>query len=349
MQVDYLEFPKAGSVQLKQTEIDESLAEGDLLLKTHLTLVSPGREISAFSGQRFAKAEQVTYPFQPGSVAVGEIANTGPAVKGLKPGDLVLATGRHASAMKLNVQRDTLFKLPEGIHKEDALFLILGILSIVPVRVAATEVGRRVAVVGLGLTGNITAQLFRSAGVDVTGIDVVEKRIQEAIAVGIPHTINMGQEDLKAKTDYLTEKAGFDIVVCDASNRDALAHCFEIAKDYGEVVLMTPLDGPAQFDASTHVYRRCVTLKGAHANYFGRDSATTQGWNISKHLNVLVEQLRDGKLKFRGLITHRMKPQAAATAYKGVLKSKEQYLGVVFQWEGGAKREGTKEEAPAKE
>ncbi len=358
MKVEYLEFPSAGTVQLKTTEIDELPNDTEVLVRTALSLVSPGRELSAYNGKQFAKVENVKYPFRPcpgrelsayngkqfakvedvkypfrpGSVTVGEVLKTGEKVSGLDAGDLVLTTTNHCSACMLDSKRHMIFKIPPNIHPEDALFFLLGIISIVPVRVAQTEVGRRVAVVGLGLTGNITAQLFAASGVEVTGVDATEKRVQEAIACGIGHTINASQEDIRAKRNFLTDEHGYDTVVCDASNHDALDTCFELARDRGEVILMTPIERHPEFDFSGHIYRRGISLKGAHPSLFRRKSDNGPGWDVSKYLNLLIKHVREGKLKFRRMITHRTQPSLANTAYKGLLNTKQEYLGVVFQW-----------------
>jgi hypothetical protein len=42
--------------------------------------------------------------------------------------------------------------------------------------------------------------------------------------------------------------------------------------------------------------------------------------------------LASGRLRLDGLITHRITPEQLGSAYEGLLKNKEAYLGVVLRW-----------------
>ena len=47
-----------------------------------------------------------------------------------------------------------------------------------------------------------------------------------------------------------------------------------------------------------------------------------------------VNQIADvnGRLNLTGLVTHTIRPEGLGTAYEGLLKKKEEYLGVVVNW-----------------
>ena len=42
--------------------------------------------------------------------------------------------------------------------------------------------------------------------------------------------------------------------------------------------------------------------------------------------------MASGRLSMSGLVTHRIKPAELGEAYEGLLKKKEDYLGVVMSW-----------------
>jgi threonine dehydrogenase-like Zn-dependent dehydrogenase len=46
----------------------------------------------------------------------------------------------------------------------------------------------------------------------------------------------------------------------------------------------------------------------------------------------LLTALNAGRLRLDGLITHRIEPEGLGEAYEGLLKKKEEYLGVVIRW-----------------
>jgi threonine dehydrogenase-like Zn-dependent dehydrogenase len=55
-------------------------------------------------------------------------------------------------------------------------------------------------------------------------------------------------------------------------------------------------------------------------------------WDIEKAQNWLLGAMRSGRLNLDGLITHRIGPEGLGAAYEGLLKRKEEYLGVVVRW-----------------
>ena len=60
--------------------------------------------------------------------------------------------------------------------------------------------------------------------------------------------------------------------------------------------------------------------------------ALAGAWDIDKAQNWLLAALASGRLSLAGLITHRIPPEELGTAYEGLLKRKEEYLGVVLRW-----------------
>jgi threonine dehydrogenase-like Zn-dependent dehydrogenase len=55
-------------------------------------------------------------------------------------------------------------------------------------------------------------------------------------------------------------------------------------------------------------------------------------WDINKAQTWLLAALNSGRLSLAGLITHRIRPEGLGEAYEGLLKKKEEYLGVVVSW-----------------
>jgi threonine dehydrogenase-like Zn-dependent dehydrogenase len=55
-------------------------------------------------------------------------------------------------------------------------------------------------------------------------------------------------------------------------------------------------------------------------------------WDIDKAQTWLLAMLANGRLNMAGLITHRIRPEQLGEAYEGLLKKKEEYLGVALRW-----------------
>ena len=70
------------------------------------------------------------------------------------------------------VGRNLVARMPEGVAYEHACFATLGSIAMNAVRTARIELGDVVAVIGLGLVGQLVAQLVRLQGGVVVGIDL---------------------------------------------------------------------------------------------------------------------------------------------------------------------------------
>ncbi len=55
-------------------------------------------------------------------------------------------------------------------------------------------------------------------------------------------------------------------------------------------------------------------------------------WDINKAQTWLLGELAANRLKLDGLVSHRITAKELGTAYEGLLKKKEEYLGVVVNW-----------------
>jgi threonine dehydrogenase-like Zn-dependent dehydrogenase len=55
-------------------------------------------------------------------------------------------------------------------------------------------------------------------------------------------------------------------------------------------------------------------------------------WDIDKAQHWLLAALTSGRLSLEGLITHRIASERVGAAYEGLMKDKEEYLGVVVRW-----------------
>ena len=55
-------------------------------------------------------------------------------------------------------------------------------------------------------------------------------------------------------------------------------------------------------------------------------------WDIDKAQNWLLGELAADRLSLDGLVTHRIAAKELGTAYEGLLKKKDEYLGVVVNW-----------------
>ena len=115
------------------------------------------------------------------------------------------------------VGRNLAARMPRGVACEHACFATLGSIAMNAVRTARIELGDVVAVIGLGLVGQLVAQLVRLQGGVVVGIDLNGKRVDMARGLGADHGI-AGASALEAVRG-LTNGRGVDCAIVAAASK----------------------------------------------------------------------------------------------------------------------------------
>jgi predicted dehydrogenase/threonine dehydrogenase-like Zn-dependent dehydrogenase len=210
-----LQSPKTGRLELAEVPAP-SVAPGQVLVRNHYSVVSPGTEKMAMDfarksllGKARSRPDLVrqvlrklrqegplpTYravmnrldaPQPLGYSCAGVVEAVGPGVGGFAPGDRVACAGagyaNHAEWVA--VPENLCARVPDGLPLEKAAYATLGAIALQGLRVAAPTLGEVAAVIGLGLVGQITVQLLRANGCRVYGIDLDETRIKQALDQG---------------------------------------------------------------------------------------------------------------------------------------------------------------------
>src|SRR5262249_52973305 len=99
-----------------------------------------------------------------GYSAAGEVVAVGEGITDLAAGDMVACAGAGQAnhADYVSVKRNLVCRIPTGCPVNVAASTTVGAIAMQGVRRAAPQLGERVAVLGLGLIGQITAQLLRA-------------------------------------------------------------------------------------------------------------------------------------------------------------------------------------------
>ena len=166
----------AGQVTTREEEVPE-LKHNQVLIKVYASLVSPGTEVGGIKNSRVnPKPEQKNRPF--GYANAGEVVRVAGDAKGIKPGMRVAAMGGsyalHASyaCAPLNL----VVPIPDSVSFAEAAYAHLGATSLQSVRRAEPQIGEYGLVLGLGIVGNIAAQLFQLSGARIIAWEALAKR-----------------------------------------------------------------------------------------------------------------------------------------------------------------------------
>jgi 2-desacetyl-2-hydroxyethyl bacteriochlorophyllide A dehydrogenase len=317
-------------------------ADNQVLVSAEVSAVSAGTELAVYTGThqwlKDPTLPEWKFPFRPGYSAAGTVVAVGSGVREWKPGDRVSYPGNHASAelLTLGHERGRLWKLPPYLDAEKAAVACIARYGLgASIRVGLT-LGRSVAVLGLGVIGQFALRCALAAGAHpVVGIDAVAMRREAARAAGADHVIDpTAGEPRQQLADYLRER-GAEVVIDATGVPDAVPAAMALACDGGQVVVVGSPRGKAK-DVNFYddLHRRYLEVTGAHGNMLFEPAHTrlAGAWDINKAQRWLLASLASGRLSLAGLLTHRIQPEGLGDAYEGLLKKKEEYLGVVVRW-----------------
>jgi 2-desacetyl-2-hydroxyethyl bacteriochlorophyllide A dehydrogenase len=317
-------------------------AANQILVECEASAISAGTELAVWTGtHQWLKDPNMPdwkFPFRPGYSAAGRVVAVGADVKGWQPGQRVSYPGNHATHELLTIghERGRLWKMPDNLASEKAALACISRYGLGGVLRAGLTLGRSVAVLGLGIIGQFALRSALGAGCHpVVGIDSVIMRRQAATAAGAAYVIDPSTADAKkALADFLGTR-GAEVVIDATGVPAAVPVAMSLACDAGQVVVVGSPRGLAQnVNFYDDLHRRYIEVSGAHGNMLFEPAHTrlAGSWDIYKAQNWLLAALASGRLSTEKLVTHTIMPEQIGDAYEGLLKKKEEYLGVVVRW-----------------
>lgn len=160
-------FTAPFAVEVREERV-APLADGEMLVKTAVSAISPGTEMLLYRGQMpsdvpldatIAALDGATqYPLKYGYAAVGQVVQTGRGVDTAWNGRFVFAFNPHESHF-VTTPTDVL-PLPDEMGAETAVFLPNMETAVSFVMDGNPVIGERVAVFGQGVVGLLTARLL---------------------------------------------------------------------------------------------------------------------------------------------------------------------------------------------
>jgi predicted dehydrogenase/threonine dehydrogenase-like Zn-dependent dehydrogenase len=155
-----------------------------------------------------------------GYSVAGEVIEVGSQVEGFRAGDRVACAGagiaNHAELVSVPV--NLAVAVPANLDLAAASTVTLGAIALQGVRRCQPTLGESIVVLGLGLLGQLTAQLLRTNGCRVIGVDVNPARIEMARQLGLEIGFDPAAGDWVAEVLRYTNGLGADAVIVTASS-----------------------------------------------------------------------------------------------------------------------------------
>ncbi len=261
-----------------------------------------------------------------GYSGVGIVAALGEAVEGLQIGQRV-ATGSAGHAEFQLVPAHLAVPVPDGVSDADAAFATVAAIALHGLRQAEVGPGSKIAIIGLGLVGQLTARLALASGCDVLGIDIQPMAADRLNAVGGTGLVEDGDATTAAVLAR-THGRGADAVLLTAatSSSGPVRRATELARDRARVVVV----GDVGLDLErTPFYEKELELRFARSYGPGRYDRTYEEWGVDypigyvrwtegRNMEAFLDLLASGRVAVGDLVTHTFPVEQAVDAYRSI-------------------------------
>jgi predicted dehydrogenase len=320
----------------RKSLLAKARARPDLVRK----VIDTARKQGVRSALQKARARLET-PIPLGYSAAGVVVEVGEQVSEYQVGDRVACAGAgYANHADYNyVPRNLVARIPDGLGMDAACFATVGAIALQAVRQAAPTLGERVAVLGLGLIGQLAVQLLRANGCRVLGFDPNPQRAKLAEELGAHTAV---ASDLENAAEGFARGQGIDAVIVAASSTGAgpLEQAGEISRLRGRVVVvgLVGMEIPRSL-----YYRKELDLRMSMSYGPGRYDPVFEErgfdypishvrWTEQRNLEAFLDLAAEGRLELERLTTHRFSIDDALDAYQLISSGREAYLGVLLEY-----------------
>ena len=279
-----------------------------------------------------------------GYSGAGIVVDRHDTVRDLAVGDRVAYGGEGTGhAETILAGRNLTARVPDGVPFEHACFATLGSIALNAVRTADIELGETVAIIGLGLVGQLIAQLARLQGAVVVGVDLKPERAHLATQLGAPYTV--GGRGLADTIGSVTNGRGADCVIIAAAAKSAgpCHQALQICRDRGRIVVVGAVDMSFPWN---DMYRKEVRVLMSRAYGPGSYDAAYERrgqdyplpyvrWTENRNMEEFLRLVDSGQVRLQPLISHQFPLAEAPEAYRTVLDAASGSLAVLLKYSSG--------------
>jgi len=277
-----------------------------------------------------------------GYSGAGIVVDAHPTVTDLSVGDRVAYGGEGTGhGQYVRVGRNLAARVPDSVPFDLASFTTLGAIAINAVRIAEVGLGDTVAVIGLGLVGQLVCQAVRCQGGRVIATDLQSERVDLAKRLGAESGITGGQ----SVADFVraeTAGHGVDCVIVAAKSKSP-APCIQaldIVRDRGRIIVVGAVELNFPWEA---MYLKEVRLQMARAYGPGSYDPKYESeghdyplpyvrWTENRNMEEFLRLVADGQIRPAKLITHVFALEDAAKAYDSILDPSTSSLAVLLRY-----------------
>lgn len=276
-----------------------------------------------------------------GYSGAGVAFDVGSEINTIGKGEKV-AYGGQGHAEYIRSSKNLCVKVPKGVSEKEASFVAVGSIALQAVRRADVKVGETVAVLGLGLIGQLVSQLAQAAGGRVLGSDIIQQRLDLAESLGMEKAY-MADDKLPDNILRYTDGIGVDHVLVCAGGSGSLVieQAIAMARDRARITVVGMIDFNMPFEA---FYTKELDLVSSRSYGPGRyDSQYEEHgvdypigyvrWTEKKNMAEFLRLIQGKKVNVEKLITHEFALSDAGEAYKTLMEKPNDCLAIVLRYE----------------
>jgi predicted dehydrogenase/threonine dehydrogenase-like Zn-dependent dehydrogenase len=277
-----------------------------------------------------------------GYAGAGIVVDKHPNVTELKRGDRVAYGGEGTGhAEIISTGRNLVARVPDTVPFESACFATLGSIALNAVRIAKLSLGDTVAIIGLGLVGQLIAQLARLQGGVVIATDLKPGRVELGRLLGAHYglIIDGSPQDGVAS---ITGGRGADcvIVAAAAKSSNPCRQALQMCRDRGRLVIVGAVEMTFPWN---EMYLKEIQLfmsraygPGSYDPLYekqGQDYPISHvRWTEKRNIEEFLRLLAAGLVQVQPLITHQFSLAEAPNAYQTILDPAANSLAVLLKY-----------------
>lgn len=325
-----------GNVVLREGE-KPTLLPRHVMVKTMYSAISPGTELSMTGS---SKEEFVNIGYS----ASGVIVEVGNEVTNFKVGDQVAVYGAPYVGHReyLAVPQTLVAKVPASVDMKDASMAGLGAIAIHGLRQARVQFGEIVVVVGLGIYGQLIAQMAKQAGLVVLALNRSKPRVDLLEKVSGVESFT-DEAAMEARLMELSNGQGADaVLLCAGGKQSPLTNkSFKWLKQRGTSVIVGDIepnyDRELMFGKELEIRISRAGGPGRYDVSYERDAVDypygyvrwTEGRNVAEYVRMLEQKT----INVREYYGDSTPVEAYKEAYELLAQPAAEYLSHIFTYE----------------
>ena len=288
---------------------------------------------------------RLSSPTPLGYSAAGVVIGVDPGNTRFRVGDRVACAGAECAhhAEILAVPDLLAAKIPAGVESWEAAYTTMAAIAMHAVRQSEVTVGDRVLVVGQGLVGLLATGILRAAGARVLAVDLDERRLEAALAMGAEQAVSPAKSDLQEEVRDWSGGYGADAALLCVGGKDKRPVDGAVAalRDRGMMVIVGILDATLQWK---ELYAKEIQVRYSRSYGPGRyDRLYEWGgsdypigyvrWTEQRNFEACLALMDSGGLKLEAVTSRRVKFDDAVSVYDDLVgEGGGADIGVVLEY-----------------